>query len=525
MNSQSLTSRLVLKRFISILTVFILIDLLSWPILFSLNLWILGDRGSFLNLDYLQSQHLRLGVDVYYAYGLLPVLIQHWLFVLFGMGYWPLIGCAVITLILMALFWALYLRHFPEETVWFLALLATCRIILWVNPNFPYSLVQLSMLFALLFVLLGKMDIGLAISALGAWSVPSLSLVLMASLAFCIILNWYFQPNRSALLLIRSLAPGIVTYAAVGVLLVTQFGWQSVLATATPIAGMRFYRVMYYGALNSSIIQFVHPPNQTVSYYLFYTFCTPVAWWVLSVLSLSVFGVLAIRRMLVNKVLTNRDVAITVCAVVHGVFVCFAYGAHVQHYIFDPLLVMGMLLGLTTLPKGKARAAFLSIYVCLAVLGQATFVRATLSAWKQDVRPPDLTANLYASSDWVSEWKQILDLSTHKNLFLLSYSTGVHDYFPTVHSADAWFLNPGELTPADKDRLMRKLESAEVVAFDLSSPTTLVDTDPDVQGYLKSLCLTQSTKYFQVWWRPSQVNGHECIANLQRVPKDSGYLQ
>lgn len=523
MDTPNLAKEGTLRHFITILGAFVLIDLLSWPILFSLNLWILGDRGSFLNLDYLSRQHLRLGVDVYYAYGLLPVSIQHWLFALFGMGYWPLVGCAFAALILMALFWALYLRHFPQETIWFLALLATCRIIDWVNPNFPYSLVQLSILFALLFVLLGRLEIGLAISALGAWSVPSLSLVLMALLAFCIVLDWRLKPNRSVLQLVRSLAPGIATYIMVAVLLAIEFGWRSVLATATPIAGMHFYAAMHYGTLNSSLIQFVHPPYHSSFYYIVYSLCTPVAWWVFSVLSLSVFGVLAVRRMWQDRALNNRDVVIAVCAIVHGVFVCFAYGAQHQHYIFDPLLVAGMLLGLSALPKGKMRLAFLSAYICLAIIGQADFARQTLSAWK-DVRSPDLTSNLYAKADWVSEWKRILDLSKAENLFLLSYSTGVHDYFPTVHSADAWFLNPGELTSADKNRLMQKLQRADVVAFDLSSPTALVDRDPDIQRYLRSLCLRQSTKYFQVWWRPSQVGRQECMANLQRAPQDASYL-
>ena len=48
-------------RVASILGMFAAIYLLSWPVVFSLDLWILKDRGSFLNLDYLLDQHLRLG--------------------------------------------------------------------------------------------------------------------------------------------------------------------------------------------------------------------------------------------------------------------------------------------------------------------------------------------------------------------------------------------------------------------------------------------------------------------------------
>jgi len=154
-------------NFVTFFGVFTAIYLVSWPIVFSLDLWILKDRGSFLNLDYLLDKHLRLGVDTFYSYGLLPVAIQHWLFVLFGRGYWPLLGCAVATMTLMAVFCAFFLRGLPSEPMWLVAMLAMSRILNPVNPNLPYSIVQLSLLFALLFVLLGRMDVSLAIAAVG----------------------------------------------------------------------------------------------------------------------------------------------------------------------------------------------------------------------------------------------------------------------------------------------------------------------------------------------------------------------
>ena len=185
------------RHFASILGVFAAIYLLSWPVVFSLDLWILKDRGSFLNLDYLLDQHLRLGVDTFYSYGLLPVSIQHWLFVVFGRGYWPLIGCAIVTTVLTALFWARFLRSLPGKWIWLAAILAMAWTLNSVNPNLPYSLVQLSLLFALLFVLMGRLDISLAISAIGCWSVPSLPLVMAAALAAFLLIEWFTQSRRS----------------------------------------------------------------------------------------------------------------------------------------------------------------------------------------------------------------------------------------------------------------------------------------------------------------------------------------
>jgi hypothetical protein len=105
-------------RFFFILTEFLFIYAVSWPIVFSLDLWVFKDRGSLLNLDYLLEKHFRLGVDTYYAYGLLPILVQHLLFAAFGRGHWPMVGCAVVALILVAAFCAILLRHLPEQKSW-----------------------------------------------------------------------------------------------------------------------------------------------------------------------------------------------------------------------------------------------------------------------------------------------------------------------------------------------------------------------------------------------------------------------
>lgn len=489
-----------------------------------MDLWIFGDRGSFLNLDYLLSQHLRLGIDTYFAYGLLPVTIQHWLFMIWGRGYWPLIGCAVATFILMALFWALFLRYLPRESIWLLTLLATFRMIHWVTPNFPYSMVQLSMLFALLFVLKGRLDISLAIACIGAWSVPSLPLVLMFLLALFIILDWCMQPNRSFFKLIRSLAPGVITYVVIGLLLIAAYGWPSVRATATPAAGGAYYKAMHYGALDSSIVQFVHPLFGSTLTYITYTFLGPPAWWVLSVLSLSVFGIMAAFRMVVHRALDTKDIAIVLCAAVHDVFVLFAYGAQSQHFIYDPFLTAGMLLGLSTLPKSKPRRTLLALYIVVAILGQGYYARDVWNSWKW-VRSPSLTANLYGPPDMVSDWAGVLNLSSHRYLFMLSYSSGVHNYFPTVQSANVWFLNPGQLLPTDKNRLMYQLEAADVVAYDAHRPSAVVEKDPDVQSYLNSLCLGESTPNFKIWRRPSDLNeGEKCLSGTQASVHPTGFL-
>lgn len=497
--------------FTAIFAVFAALYLISWPVVFSLNLWVLKDRASFLNLDYLLSQHLRLGVDTFYGYGLLPVAVQHWLFVLFGRGYWPLLGCALVTLVLMAAVWAFILGNLPRGAIWMAAVLAMSPILNPVSPNLPYSLVQLSMLFALLCVLAGHADAGLAVAAVGCWSVPSLPLLLAAMLVGVIVLTWLMQSPRSIRRLLRALAPGVLVWVTMGLLLAAEFGWRSVLATATPLEGMRFYRELHFGT-GEALMQFLYPWGYRSHRYLAYALFTPVAWWVMSTVCLTVLAILAVRRMVVRRAPDARGMVIALCAALQLLFAWKAYGSPHQHYIFDPVLILGVLLGFSTVSRNSLRFSLLAAFLVLGTAGEAVLFRDDLRAWKS-VRSL-VTANLYADPQWAAEWDGILHLSQHRNVLFFAYSTGVHHYFPTVQSPELWTLRRGQLLPADQTRVLNQFDRANVVVLDLTSPTELVDTDTIFRRRLSSLCLTQSTRYFQIWWRRDAVPpGTTCIAN------------
>ena len=494
--------------FVAIFGAFIALNLIAWPILFSLNLWILKDRGSFLNLDYLLERHLRLGVDTFYCYGLLPVAIQHWLFALFGRGYWPLIGCAMVTAALIALFCALLLRELPREWIWLVAMIALSQMMNIVNPNLPYELVQLSLLYAVLFVLRGRAEIALPIAAAGCWAVPSLTLIMTALVAVVIVVIWMTTEPRSLSGLAKKLAPGVVVYALLGAALALEFGWASVAATATPLAGMRFYRDIHYGTSNA-ILDFLYPAAHHGFSWLAYALLTPALWWMVSTICLAVFGARAVLAIIVRRRLDPMNTAIVLCAAIHIALIAFAYGAAHQHVLFDPVLITGVLLGLSQMQQRRLRTMLLVAFIVLGVLGQAAFFRTVSESWKQ-VRSPQLTANLYADAGWMNEWKQILDLSQRKNLLLLSYSTGAHHYFPTVHSPDLWVLQVGQLMPSDKARVLAQMDAARVVVLDVTSPIDVVEKDADLQSHLHQLCLIRASASFQVWERPAA--GAQCAA-------------
>lgn len=506
------------SRFGAFVALFVGIYLLSWPTLFSLDLWVFKDRGSFLNIDHLLHQHLRLGVDAFYCYGLLPVLLQHWLFRCTGAGYWPLIGCALVTLLIIAYFCALLLRYLPHNATWLLALIVMARLVNVVNPNLPYSIVQISILFALFFVLAGRFEIALAVASVGCWSVPSLPLVLSVSIASVILIQWFLRAPRRLGRLARRLLPGFLTYTAIGVVLVLQFGWRSVFATATPLAGISFYHEAGYGRAHA-LLEFLHPAGFDRIHYLLHIFLNPVAWWVFSTVLLLWLAGRALLRIIGIGELEPRALTVILCAIIQLTLATIAYGAPHQHFLYDPILIVGVLLGLAEMPSTSAQRFILAAFLVLGVAGQATLVRSTFHGWKQ-VRSAD-TAYLYADREWLTEWEPILELSHQHKMLMLSYSTGVHHYFPSIQSPDIWTFFPGQLLPSDITRVNGQIDQAEVVVLDMTSPIDFDFLKPGTP-LISSFCMTSATGNFQIWWRRSMLPiGTTCSAPRTPSPASS----
>lgn len=483
--------------FTAILLGFVTLTLVSWPILFSFELWVFGDRANLLHLDHVLDTGLRLGVDAYFAYGLLPVLIQRMLFTIFGRGYWPLIGCTVIYMVLSAAFWAALLRHMPRSMTWLVAIVAMSPILLWVNPNLPYCFVVLSIFYSLLFVLLRRLDIALAIAVVGWLSVPSLPLVLIALLVVLIFLDWWISADRSITKLFRQFLPAGLTYLILISILSAVFSFESVLATAMPFQGVQHYRTMQ----NYNVSQFLFPasyPNPSIPIWMYFVF-NRQGWWIVSTIVIFGFGLYALATMVRRRALDPTLSFILLCAILHGVFAFVAYGPRDQHIIYDPLLTAGVFIGLAALPLGRARNQLLVAFLGVSVVAQGNDVHDTWLAWTR-VRDPVLTPSLYADRAWTAEWSKVLELSAKRQVFYLSYSTGVSDYFPTLHTADVWSMNAGQLFDADKQRVFSTMRRADVVVQDMQRSAG----EADIRRELSNLCLKSSTVNFQVWEKKTE---------------------
>lgn len=479
----------------------------SWPIVLSFDLWVMKDRGSFLNADYLLDEHLQLGVDTFYAYGLLPIFIQRVAFHLFGRGAMPMIGLTFVYFAAMVVFCALIRRHLPENRIWGIALLALSPIVFWINPTFPYCLVMLSVLYSLLFVLEGRFGIALATAIVGCVSVPSIPIALVGLLVVAIVADWRMRPDRRPADLASEFLPGAIVYTSLVALFCLEFGWRSTLATATPLSQLHHYHAAHYDNVLAYLQLGKHP--------LVWYFGNRPAWWMFGTAILLFAAAQSAVATVKRRTLDPVDTFLLMCAALHIVFFAFAYGPAGQHVIYDPLLVVGAFVGLARFPTANVRRYALLTFVVLGIFSDAIQVKKTVAAWKY-TSVGSHTAGLYADRGWAREWETMLGTYAGKNVLVLSYSTAPHDYFPQIHSPDLWTLNVEQLTSDDRRRLFEQVRAAQVVVEDLTSPTGFIDGDAALQAHLRAMCLVRVTKNMLVWLSPATVRSPTtCVPNTR----------
>jgi hypothetical protein len=474
---------------------------LCWPTERSFDLWVFKDRGSFLHLDVLLDQQRRIGVDSFYIYGLLPVALQRVLFNGFGRGPLPIMGCHLAYLLLSAAAWTCIVQKLSRPRLWTIVVMVLVGITVWVNPNLPYVLVQLSLLYCVACLLHERYALAIAVSAIGCWSVPTVTLLASALLVGIACLVWFADRERSTKSLLVMLAPGAVAYVGTGILLGIVFGVPSVIATALPFQGMAFYKTINFGmftTLRSFLLPATYLGDSPWRYYI----CDRATWWVVGVALLTGLGLYGAVLMAKARRLDPGHLAVVFCAIVHAVFVLFAYGTPPQHIIYDPLIIAGVIIGLDKLPLSSPRSLFIAVFVGTGALSQLNQASFNYFLWRT-TRASHSTADFYAPADMAENWSRIVALSQSRRTLLLSYSTGIKDYFPTVDNADVWTLQAGEIFESERQQLLVKMRTAEVIVEDLSGPTELFDADRDVVRELERLCLIEKNAAFVTWQRPT----------------------
>jgi len=474
------------------------------PLILDFQNYAFGDPGGFITLDQFVKQGLRLGVDVGYTYGFLPILLQHIDFALFGTGHWQMLGFLFIDIVLIIVFWCLLCRELGESWLNFVVLvglsgLMAARVSEPLTP--AHVLLELSLMFSLYFVLKGNLRLALLLAALGALSVPSLPLALAGLLGLVILWQWWRSPQHHLRGLVTQLAPAAIVYVGTVVLLTAWYGWESVIPSLLPTRGAIHYRAMNYGFFSSAKYggrKFWDPPGggNHLTYYLGHT----AGIWLLCSFLLIGFGVVAAIQVSRSKTLPARSLFVLLCCLLHLIFVLRGFGGPGSSVYYESVLAAGVFAGFCALTDRRFKIVIASAILVVGVLSQKTETQWELQTWKW-THNSAATAFLFAPQDYEKEWQNILTLAASHNLFLLAYGNGVGHYYPQVHTAESWFLLPGMLGPRENAFVLDKLRTADVVVEVKYGVTDYINSNPEWQAVLAQFPVKVAGKYFRIWMK------------------------
>lgn len=454
------------------------------------------DVGSFQHVDRLIGLGLHPGVDFGFTYGLLPVLLQHMYFAVFGAGQWPTLGVLVIYLLAMVAFWILFLREFGPTLTNFGVFLGLLSMTIYIDPWPPtpaHVLMQLSLAYSLYFLLKQRLSLALLIAALGTLTIPSLPIALTGLVALVIAREWWRGPRRTLRRLATQFGPAAVAYAAAVLVMTVFFGWRSVLPSLVPVGGAKLYRAMNYGILGQGKF-FLHPPGANLSYYLF----TIAGIWILCSGLLVVFGCVGALRLATAPRKQGHTLFVVVCCVLHLVFVFVAFGNYLSYVYYSFLLAAGILAGVSELRSRRWRIAVGSLVLVLGLLSQVGAFKAGLQLWRSESRSP-ATGFLYAPNDFQAEWSSVLSFAQNRRVFLIAYGMGVEYYYPQIGTPQSWFLMPGLLLPREDSYVAQQIRTADVVVEEREVTTHFIDDNKEWQAALAVFPVQVSGKYFRIY--------------------------
>ena len=71
--------------------------------------------------------------------------------------------------------------------------------------------------------------------------------------------------------------------------------------------------------------------------------------------------------------------------------------------------------------------------------------------------------------------------------------------------------------------MLTQMKGADILVEDLEWPTEVIDDDPAFRRELDSLCITDITPNFQIWWRhPSDAEAAACKTNPRGITATGG---
>ena len=348
-----------------------------WADVFDLLSFGFRDLGSSLTFEALLQRHLRPNIDFGYIYGLLPVFFQHISALIFGVGPWLIVGMGIFYYFVSAGIWATLWRCIGAPVEFFPAIILAGPSLVMILPAPAYALNQLSLMFSLLFLLMGRLSWALVAAVVGCLCMPTLPLVLVAIVLGWIVLAWLCGSPRTIGGLVRPVLPAAVAYIVLAGALEITFGWTALRTSLLPLSGAEMYRALNYGVFGTGR-GYWHPQGKHLAYYL----GTKVGWWLISGTLLGSFSIVSAVKSWIERRLTFPRIFIMSCFALHAVDILFMFGSGFQTMQYDPILIAGVLVGLWECCFPAPRRAIVAALVAMIILGHYTSLRESLKTWQ-----------------------------------------------------------------------------------------------------------------------------------------------
>jgi hypothetical protein len=473
------------------------IVLAKWPNQMLFELYAFGDQGAVLAADRLLVEGWRPGVDFNYLYGLISLLVGRIVFGMFGCT--PLVYAISTSAIVVGLALVLAQTAVALRTplVGRVLLVVALPVALAQLPqlNFAHAVEGLLLASAVYLQARGKDSWALAAATAAVLTKPALGYVYGLILLIRLALFSGVGSGSWVRRLAHALLPAAGTGVVLVVILVLWFGLEPLVQVLLPFKGQEVYRQENYGFFTGRGQWFWKPERANYRYYL----GTPAGFWIAATIML---GVVAMVGTIRRSLRTSPAFGVVVsCAILHFVFVVFAFGNNFSWPYYAYLLVVGIV---AATALGGYSAQVVGVLAAAALLGHYSLIRGVEGLWR-NCAPSPVTANLYAPKDLALEWNQLLDLAQTQRVFVLNYIGGVFVIEPRIDSTRAWCFYSWMATTREQRELLDRLQAADVVVLPKFHIREYKPWDnPWVADALTAFPRLLEWKYFYVLFRNSR---------------------
>jgi len=451
------------------------------------------DHGANLTLQYLIANGLRPSIDFGYHYGLLPALVGHIWFGLFGATPWAYQAAMLLADLLCAWALAKILSQLKVGPIGLALAIITLGYSFQASYiNFAHAIEAVLLSHALAEQARGSRSNALAFATAALFSKPSMGFV-YGLLLIGLIIRDLHGDRATFRALLHALAPAAIILATLSTALILVYGPATFVHTSLPIEGAVAYRSMNYGLLSAGK-QFWDPSGTP---WIFY-FIDVSGFWIAATLVLLGSALIELWTRHRRQISVKRSEILVTCAILHLAFLALFFGNQWSWIYYPYVLMIGVAVATELGPMSRRVGAIL----CVVALLSYTDLAYWTHRWWLTTAPDSATAGLWAPEDEREEWLKVL-AATHEHKVVMLDSLGAAELlFPGFESPVSLFLTRGLMQPDDIRRKLDQLSTAEVAIIPITiEACNGVPDAPEFRAALKSFDLAWEGKHFEVFRR------------------------